>query len=265
MSSFVDFHIHSNYSDGAYSCAKIENISLENDIEYISITDHDDIKSSEYEFKKVININGIELSTYYEDSEIHLLGYGYESKNEHLSRLSKLVQKERRKRFDRMIFRAKKNNLLKKKNYKKKYRINSESELLGRNKVAEILIKEDVCKHKREAYHKYLAENKMLYEPVKVFNVYEGLKILSKECKIVALAHPQVTKKDEIIKEMINHGMNAIEVYYPFHDKVIVDFYLNLAEKYNILPVGGSDYHRGEYNFKLKDEKVSDFISSFNL
>ncbi|TYB32039.1 MAG: hypothetical protein FXF47_01075 [Candidatus Mcinerneyibacterium aminivorans] len=265
MSFFVDFHIHSSYSDGAYSCGEIEEICLENNVKYISITDHDDIQSSDYKFKKIKNINGIELSTFYGESEIHLLGYGYKSRNKKLLKISRKIQKERVERFERMLFKAKKINLLSNKNYKKKYNLNYKKDQLGRNKMAEILIKERACRNKQHAYNKYLGENKMLYEPVKQYNVFEGFQLLKNECKIVALAHPQITKKDEIIKELAERGMNGIEVYYPFHDAVIIDFYLNLTEKYNILPVGGSDFHKGEYNFKLKNEKVSDFLNRFNL
>lgn len=265
MSFFVDFHIHSQFSDGVNSCSKLENICFKRGVKTISITDHDDIRSANYNFKKVKNINGIELSTYYENSEIHLLGYGYKKDNEKLLNISKKVQIERIERFERMLNKAKKRDLLSNKNYTKKYNLNYDRDQLGRNIMAHILINENVCKNKYSAYRKYLGENGMLYEPVKKYTVFEGMEILKKECKLIAMAHPQISKKDEIINKLIDCGMNGIEVFYPFHDKVITDFYLNLAEKYNILPVGGSDFHKGEYDFKLKNEKISEFINFFNL
>ena len=38
-------------------------------------------------------------------------------------------------------------------------------------------------------------------------------------------------------------GMAGLECYYPLHDEETVHRCLALAEKYRLLPTGGSDYH----------------------
>ena len=75
---YADLHIHSNYSDGIKSPEEIINLAIEEGIKYISITDHDSIAAQYITKNKYLNIDiipGIELSTEYNDMELHILGY----------------------------------------------------------------------------------------------------------------------------------------------------------------------------------------------
>ena len=46
-----------------------------------------------------------------------------------------------------------------------------------------------------------------------------------------------------LLKEMINCGLMGIEVYHSSHTKEEIEYYLEIANKYNLLISGGSDYH----------------------
>lgn len=75
-----DFHIHSIYSDGKYTPEEIVIISKEKNIDVISLTDHnttqgiDEAILAGKEFGVKV-IPGIELSTRYNNSRVHILGY----------------------------------------------------------------------------------------------------------------------------------------------------------------------------------------------
>ena len=75
---YADLHIHSSYSDGCKTTEEIIDSAIKNKIKYISITDHDSI-SSQYvtrnSYDDLVIIPGIELSTEYNDMELHILGY----------------------------------------------------------------------------------------------------------------------------------------------------------------------------------------------
>ena len=60
---------------------------------------------------------------------------------------------------------------------------------------------------------------------------------------IPVLAHPYILKKDELIPQFVDYGLMGLEVYYPEHTQSMMNFYLKLAEKYNLLVTGGSDCH----------------------
>lgn len=75
-----DFHIHSIYSDGKCTPEEIVIISKEKNIDIISLTDHnttegiDEAIQAGKEFGIKV-IPGVELSTRYNNSRVHILGY----------------------------------------------------------------------------------------------------------------------------------------------------------------------------------------------
>ena len=46
-----------------------------------------------------------------------------------------------------------------------------------------------------------------------------------------------------LIEDMVKCGLKGIEVYHSSHNEEEKAFYMSLAEKYNLLVSGGSDYH----------------------
>lgn len=75
-----DFHIHSTASDGEFNPEEIIKISKERKVDIISITDHNTTKSIEEaiyygEKYKIKVIPGVEISTRYKGSKVHILGY----------------------------------------------------------------------------------------------------------------------------------------------------------------------------------------------
>lgn len=87
---YADLHIHSSYSDGCKTPEEIIDSAIKNKIKYISITDHDSI-SSQYvtrnSYDDLVIIPGIELSTEYNDMELHILGYFIDIENDDLKSL----------------------------------------------------------------------------------------------------------------------------------------------------------------------------------
>jgi len=75
-----DFHIHSNCSDGAYTPKEIVILAKKKNVDIISLTDHNNtcgideavITGKELGIKI---IPGVELSTRYNNSRVHILGY----------------------------------------------------------------------------------------------------------------------------------------------------------------------------------------------
>ena len=98
----VDFHIHSNFSDGIYSPEKLVDMVIEAGLSVISITDHDNIlsydiaqKYIEENNKNLTILQGIEVNTMYKDEEIHILGYMMDVNNSEFKNLIKTQQEAR--------------------------------------------------------------------------------------------------------------------------------------------------------------------------
>jgi len=94
-----DFHIHSNHSDGAYTPKEIVMLAKKKNVDIISLTDHNNtcgideaiVRGNELGVKI---IPGVELSTRYNNSRVHVLGYFKDDsyKNELLVEVLRNVQ-----------------------------------------------------------------------------------------------------------------------------------------------------------------------------
>ena len=49
--------------------------------------------------------------------------------------------------------------------------------------------------------------------------------------------------KEELLLELKNVGLKGVEVYYNDYTKYQIEYLLNLTDKLNLIPCGGSDYH----------------------
>jgi predicted metal-dependent phosphoesterase TrpH len=60
---------------------------------------------------------------------------------------------------------------------------------------------------------------------------------------IASFAHPGVTKRDELVAPLAEHGLDAIEVYHSDHTVEDTAAYKRMAARLGILVSGGSDFH----------------------
>ena len=60
---------------------------------------------------------------------------------------------------------------------------------------------------------------------------------------LASMAHPGVTRRDELIGPLAEHGLDAIEVYHSDHAPEDQQHYLMIAKRRNLLVSGGSDFH----------------------
>lgn len=83
----IDLHIHSKFSsDGQLDVKAILDLSKEQNIKCISITDHNSVKAIDeaISYGRSIGVNvisGIELDCDFNGNNIHLLGYGFDYKD----------------------------------------------------------------------------------------------------------------------------------------------------------------------------------------
>ena len=60
---------------------------------------------------------------------------------------------------------------------------------------------------------------------------------------VPTLAHPGLLRDGEILGSLVEMGLKGLEVYYPTHTAATTRKLLLLAERYRLLPTGGSDFH----------------------
>lgn len=283
----IDMHTHTNYSDGDLSPMELIELAIKKNIGVLAITDHDTIEGIKHVDRNnsmIINsgikiINGIELSAKVSKGRMHILGIDIDLNNEKLNEKmtilrdfsinSTLSVMEQIKRDYGIVF-----------TYEDIKNLVNSNNNLGRPDLAKLCIKYGYAESVKEAFDKYLVEahNKIRkYGVVKGLEYQECLDLIIGSGGIPVLAHPKSLELDEkefliLLKEMISHGLQGIEVYHSSHTKEEMDYYLNIAKKYNLLISGGSDYHgvtvkpdielgRGkDNNIKIKSLSILDKI-----
>ena len=82
-----DLHIHTTYSDGAFTPDEIIAMARKRNIKVISITDHDTLGAYGHfkdDFDDISIIPGVEVSTYYLGRELHILSYFHDPFDQNL-------------------------------------------------------------------------------------------------------------------------------------------------------------------------------------
>jgi len=242
---FADLHLHTLFSDGTYTPEELVASALKKRLSAIAVVDHDTvggvgsaIKAAQESDLEVLS--GIELSAEYNEQEVHILGYLIDYQNKSLLEKLESLKSNRVERVHKML--AKLNNL----------GINLKAEsvfalaaggTVGRLHVARALVKEGFVGSLFEVFQNYIGDNGPAYVCGFRFSPEEAIKFIKDSGGIPILAHPYILKNDELIPEFVKLGLMGLEVYYPEHSQGMVNFYLELAKKYNLLVTGGSDCH----------------------
>ena len=248
----IDLHTHTNYSDGELYPDELIKLAKDSGIGTIAITDHDTIegikKVDKNKYQDINIINGIELSAKVEKGRMHILGYGIDLYNKELN--NKLEElKDNSINSVLSILEQIKRDYSIRFNYKDLLELLNANHNLGRPDIAKLCIKYGYANSVQDAFDKYLidAYNK-IRDNKKGISYQECLELIN-HCKgIPVLAHPKSLELNEkefliLLKDMINNGLKGIEVYHSSHTKEEMNYYYNIAKKYDLLISGGSDFH----------------------
>lgn len=263
-----DLHIHSVYSDGVLEPEEIFKTAKQNGLKGLSITDHDTTKGlklcEQLGIKYGLDfIPGIELSTEYNNMEIHVLGYCIDYNNEELTKILESIRIERISRMEKMLLK------LKDLGYEISLMdIYNESEQditgssLGRPHLARALIRKGYFKNINEVFNTLLGDGKPAFVDRFKLNTIEGINLIKRFNGIPVLAHGGLIKVDEkqlenLVKEFSNHGLMGLEIYHSEHREFMAYYLTKLANKYKLLVSGGSDFHSpGSCNNSSKEISI---------
>ena len=244
----VDLHIHTSYSDGAFSPEKVVDTAIDAGLEAIAITDHDNVLSHQialdYAKDKSLKIlPGVEINTIYKGYEVHILGYFMDLEDSDFQKLIKTQQQARVKQTKEIIA------LLSKRAGIKITLDSIFSQVapggsIGRPHIAKAITNAGGTSSSIEAYNKYINDNSNVYVQRKTVTPFEAVEVIYEAGGIPVFAHPyDVDIADQLIKEMMNFGLRGLEAYHRKHSPAIIEYFSTLAEKYGLIITGGSDFH----------------------
>lgn len=242
---FADLHLHTVYSDGTYTPEELILEALKQDLSAIAVVDHDTVEGIEIclelgKTKGIEVLPGIELTAEYDGLEIHILGYLIDYKNQSLRKKLEDLKRNRIERIYKILdkLRAMDVNL----SPETVFEISQEG-TVGRLHIARAMVKEGWVTSTTEVFQKYIGDSCPAYVCGFRFSPKEAINLIKEMQGIPVLAHPYVIKRDEWIPQFMDYGLMGLEVYYPEHSQATVNYYLNLAQEFNLLVTGGSDCH----------------------
>jgi hypothetical protein len=245
--SRVDLHIHSNASDGRYSPAEIVRTAATAGLKVIALTDHDTIDGlvpaieAAKEFPSLTLIPGVELSTDIPSGEVHVLGYFIEYSDQELKASLERMRNSRANRADKMVAKLKELGCNIELERVKEIAGNG---ALGRAHIAQALLEKGYIGSFKDAFTKYIGHGCPAYVGREKLTPAEAVKLVLKANGLPVLAHPfTALNPEEVIKELKTVGLVGMEVYYAGYLPTEVNSLLGLAQKYDLIPTGGTDYH----------------------
>ncbi len=237
-----DLHIHTTYSDGAFTPDEIIEAAIEKKIRYISITDHDTLNAyGNYTPRSEITIiPGVEISTYYKGMEIHVLSYFHDPFDRELRELLEKVKVDRVERYRKILENLRSLGL----------ELPTDAPPLdsyGRAHIAKLLLSGGHVRTFREAFSLYLDVDKLAYEKRFKIDARDAVKLLSAAGGTPCIAHPGekllTMHFEDLLLDLKSCGMQGLEVYHPSHTREQMSRLYSLGRKYQLAITGGSDFH----------------------
>lgn len=261
-----DLHCHTRLSDGSLGIEDLIVFAKKKGIETIAITDHDCLAGTVR--GKVIGarhgiqvIPGVELSSTFEkyNKNLHILCYLPESPDM-LEGLCKRNSLARKKASHFMMLQT-----------AKRYPITTEfiikcatgSTNLYKKHIMQALIECGYANSFNGDLYKELftteSENNILVVP-KYDSVQNVIDEIHTAGGIAVLAHPVASGCIDYINEIIEMGIDGIEVFHPSADEEQQAMLKKVAASHKILMTGGSDFHGmyNQYNVSLGDYNTPD-------
>jgi predicted metal-dependent phosphoesterase TrpH len=243
----ADLHVHSTASDGRYSPAEIIRKAAEVGLTIIAISDHDtvdgipDTLSAAREFPQLRVVPAVEISTDIPNGEAHVLGYFIDYTNQNFKASLEQMRNSRLERAHKMV------EKLRVMGFGIEWRRVREiagNSTLGRPHIAQALLEKGYTESFKEAFSKYIGHGGPAYVEREKLTPAEAVQLVLKANGLPVLAHPlTVPDPESTVRELKAFGMVGIEVYYADYPFEKVSSLLDLANKYNLIPTGGSDYH----------------------
>jgi len=256
---YADLHAHTSESDGTYTPEQLVKEALKRSLSAVAIVDHDTVSAIPAALKAAEStaleiIPGIELTSQYENQEVHILGYFLDHQDKGFLNKLKPVRQNRIRRVNEMIENLKGLDI--ELDPQTVFDI-AGSGTVGRMHIARALVKDGWVGSTSEAFRKYIGDKSPAYVLGFRFSPEEAIKIIRDAGGVAVLAHPYVLRNDEWIVEFVAGGLQGLEAYYPEHSQSQVNYYLELAKKLNLVVTGGSDFHgSAKPNVKLGCVKI---------
>ena len=252
--STVDLHTHTLRSDGLLTPADLVRAAAAAGVRLLAITDHDTLAGVRELRRAPLPdglelVPGIEINTVVEhrehvmEGEVHVLGLDVDPDDDALEAALSRQRDARRLRFDKMVGKLRDQGVP----------IDSaleglpattDEDALGRPRLARALIRCGYATSVEDAFRQHLSRGRPAYVPRLGLNAVESIRAIRRAGGLASLAHfAEAPGHLGFVRELIDAGLNGLEVYYRSYDQGTVGLLKDVATRLRLVPTGGTDYH----------------------
>lgn len=186
-------------------------------------------------------VPGIELSCLYDGVDVHVLAYAFNPDNERIHERLRGFRETRHQRGYAIVERLRSLG----------YDISAErvdqlagGGAMGRPHVARALVEAGHVASVAEAFDKLLGSGKPAFIDKERFAIEEAIDLIRDAGGVTSIAHPTLYPNHEtLVPELLDLGVDAVEVYHPQVDEPNRERYANLVRFRGKFATGGSDDH----------------------
>ncbi|MEA5097530.1 MAG: 3',5'-nucleoside bisphosphate phosphatase [Burkholderiaceae bacterium] len=247
----VDLHSHSTVSDGVLSPTALVARAKSNGVNVMALTDHDEVQGiaearQAADVYGVRFVSGVEISTTWAGSTVHIVGLGVDETNQQL--IDGLAQTrsgrvERAHEMSRLLEGVGICGA-----YEGAMKMVSNPFLVTRKHFARHLVGTGICRDIKDAFRQYLVEGKPGYMPHRWASLENAVKWIRDAGGVAGIAHPGRYRFSDLVfgaffEEFKYLGGTMIEVVTGSHTVDQYRQYAKVAKDYGFQASIGSDFH----------------------
>jgi hypothetical protein len=237
----------------------------ERGVRIFSITDHDTLRAyGRFEPPAGVRVvTGIEINASHNDGEVHILGYRVPLGASPLTEVLERNRHARRKRVNRIV--AQLRDAGHDITMEDVHAEAREGASLGRPHVGKALIRLGIARDIETAFRGFLRRGSPGFVPSTHITPHQAIAAIRESGGVPVLAHPGRLKDYDVIGELVEHGLQGLEVFYPTHEPMQVQYFRDQAKRYGLVMTAGSDFHDIRYHTRgvgadVADEDIRPFL-----
>ncbi|OXX73586.1 phosphatase [Vibrio sp. V19_P1S1T109] len=248
----IDLHSHTTSSDGRLSPQALIDRALSFDIEVLAITDHDttDALTIAHDYINqqqlpITLIDGIEISTVWQNKDIHIVGLNIDS---NAQALQQLIEQQKEHRVQRAQLIAQRLQKVTREGVLEEVQAIAGDAPITRAHFAKWLVEQGFAKNLQQVFKKFLTRDNPGYVPPSWCSMTDAVEAIHAAGGQAVLAHPgryDLTTKwlKRLITAFVEAGGDAMEVAQPQQAPQERRNLADYAIQYNLLASQGSDFH----------------------
>lgn len=247
----VDLHTHTTASDGTLSAVEIIQRAANNGVQYVAITDHDDISNLALAKVEAARagigfVTGVEISVTFCGQTVHIVGLGINEQDTHLTQGLATICHGRDTRAQRMDVDLAAHGIHGSLAGALKYVGNPK--LVSRTHFARYFVASRYCETMSEVFQRYLTKGKPGYVSHEWATLSQAIAWIHSAGGVAVIAHPgryrfNATQRWALFSEFKDLGGQAIEVMTGSHTIAQYMEYAKLAVEFDFAASRGSDFH----------------------